>query len=157
MGETKTMKTSMKNTVRLVLLALVAIFVWDLTCAIAFAQAVATNEVVVPGADSGQPLAIFTQLKPIEFLLIPAVTVLIQLLRKFIPKIPASWWPIVAPFIGATLDYAASKAGLWTGNVAIGAMLGGLGTWFHQLDKNTVDVLSNLLPSSSPPADPAKK
>lgn len=138
------MNKTLKNVLRFTLLVLLGLMVLDLACMMAIAQEV-TNTPPVPVPD-GPTLDIFKQLKPLEFLLIPAVTVLIQAARKFIPQIPDALWPWVAPFVGALLDYLASKAGLWTGNVAIGMMLGGLGTWFHQLDKNSVNVLAKLLP-----------
>lgn len=93
---------------------------------------------------------IFQILKPLQFLLIPLVTVLIQLARKFIPMIPDTYWPFVAPFLGATLDYIAGQTGLWTGNAAVGAMLGGLGTWFHQFQKQAGDPLGKLIPDAAP-------
>jgi hypothetical protein len=144
------MNTTTKNILRLAACFLLGIFMLNLMSLIAIAQ-VATN--APPTGDAGPSLEIFKTLKPIEFLLIPLVTVLIQAARKFIPKIPSAVWPWAGPFIGAILDYVATKAGLWTGNVAVGAMLGGLATWLHQLDKNSVNVLGKLLPpASSPPA-----
>lgn len=110
-----------------------------------------TNDPGTNAPPSNGVLPIFQQLKPIEFLLIPAVTILIQALRKFIPAIPDKIWPWVAPLIGAILDFVASKAGWWTGNVAVGAMLGGLGTWFHQLDKNSVNLLEKIMPPAPKP------
>jgi hypothetical protein len=146
------MKTTTKTLLRWTLLILMGICAINLIELTIFAQDAATN---APTAGSGDGmLPIFQKLKAVEFLLIPAVTVLIQLLRKFIPQIPASVWPWAAPFIGAILDYAASKAGLWTGNVVVGAMFGGLATWFHQLDKQSVNLLAKITPTSSDTVEP---
>lgn len=130
----------------MLLTIIVGFIAFDMLSAVAIAQDIATN--TPPDAGNVPALDIFKQLKPVEFLLIPLVTVVIQGARKFIPQIPDAVWPWVAPFIGAILDYTASKAGLWTGNAAVGAMLGGLGTWFHQLDKNSVNVLEKIMPTS---------
>lgn len=93
---------------------------------------------------------IFSVLKPLQFLMIPLVTVVIQLARKWVPMIPDTYWPFISPFLGATIDYIAGAAGLWTGNAAVGALFGGLGVWFHQLQKQAGDPLSKLIPDNKP-------
>jgi hypothetical protein len=150
------MKTNTKQLLRGLFLALIYVFVLDLAWTV-MAQTNASGTNAPPDTGSGT-LPIFNTLKPLEFLLIPAVTVLIQLVRKFVPQIPDNAWPWVAPFIGAILDYVGSKAGIWTGNVAVGAMLGGLGTWFHQINRTVGDPLGNILPpanSKTPPPAPS--
>ncbi len=90
--------------------------------------------------------AFFTKMAPLQFVLVPIVTVSISVVRKYTTKIPEAVWPYASPFIGAGLDWLGTNFGLWSGNVAAGAMLGGLSTWFHQIDKHGPDLLSNLLP-----------
>jgi len=77
-----------------------------------------------------------------KFLLVPIVTILIQAVRKWIPKIPPNYFPWIAPIIGGLLDYGASKAGIWTGSGEIGLMCGGLATWFHQTGRQTAELIS---------------
>lgn len=148
------MKTMTKNTLRLLMFTVLGILMFNILSFIAIAQDVSTNLPPAAGSGTVAPLEIFAKLKGLEFLLIPLVTVLIQAARRYIPQIPDAIWPWVGPFIGAILDYAATKAGLWTGNLAVGAMLGGLATWFHQLDKNSVNVLGRMLPPASAPPTP---
>lgn len=130
----------MKTLTRLTILSLLTLLIM-LVASVCHAQD--TNSVpVTPPAVTH----FFEIIKPFEFLLIPIVTVFIQLVRKFVPQIPSGVWPYAAPFIGALLDWLATKMGLWSGNPMIGAMLGGLATWFHQADKQGPDVLSKMLP-----------
>lgn len=89
-------------------------------------------------------------LQPLQFLIIPLVTVIIMGVKKLVPKIPPVAWPFVAPFIGALLDYAAAKAGWVTGSPVVGAMLGGLGTWFHQTGSQTKQAISGTGDSGQP-------
>jgi hypothetical protein len=151
--QTKIMNTRIRSTI-LTTVLLTALALSIMVVASAFGQ---TN--LLPGLP-GQPSipapasALLKQLQPVQFLLVPATTVLITVFRRFIPKIPSQAWPFVAPFIGATLDYAAGKAGLWTGNAAVGAMLGGLGTWFHQLDKQTLGLTDKIAGVAPKPTTP---
>jgi hypothetical protein len=150
------MKISTKQVVRWFLLTLVIVLMFDLAwSALAQTNVSGSGTNAPPNTGSGGGvLSIFSQLSGWEFLLIPFCTVLIQAVRKFVPQIPSNVWPWVAPFIGAILDYLGSKVGIWTGNVAVGAMFGGLATWFQQLDKQSVGFLDRILPpaSSQPPS-----
>lgn len=67
-----------------------------------------------------------------KFLLVPASLVIVMAVKWLFGRIPDKLLPWIAPFIGAFLDLAASKAGFWTGDAGIGATMGGLATWFHQ-------------------------
>ncbi len=65
-------------------------------------------------------------------MLLPITLVLVAAIKKWVTFIPDKALPWVAPVIGGLLDMAAEKFGLWTGNPAIGAAMGGLATWAHQ-------------------------
>ena len=75
-----------------------------------------------------------------QALLVPVCLVLTNLVKKYVAFIPDNALPFVAPVLGGLLDMAATKFGLWSGNVAVGATMGALATWFHQAyNQNTAD------------------
>lgn len=110
------------KTTRLLLLALLAA---------PLALLAQTNGVAITPADE-KIADIFSKLSAWQFLLVPTVMALVQALKTWVPLIPSRFLPWVAPFIGAALDYAASKAGFWTSDPAIGALIGGAAVWAHQ-------------------------
>lgn len=67
-----------------------------------------------------------------KFLIAPVTLIAVAALKKWVAMIPDKWLPWTAPLIGAVLDQLAAKFGLWTGDLAAGAALGGLATWAHQ-------------------------
>ncbi len=67
-----------------------------------------------------------------QTMLLPITLVIVMAVKKWVSFIPDKALPWVAPVIGGLLDMAAEKFGLWTGNPAIGAAMGGLATWAHQ-------------------------
>jgi hypothetical protein len=97
-----------------------------------------------------------------SWLLIPATTAFIEAFKKYVVRIPSVWQPILAPFIGAGLDFLAQKAGLWTGSLATGALFGMAGVWFHQLgtqvtinnqavDNNTANTVTKTTTKTTTP------
>lgn len=98
---------------------------------------------------------LFDKFSYFQFLLLPILTALALLVKKYIPRIPDVAFPYLLPVIGAIFDYLAIQMNLWQGNAAAGAVFGGLSVWVHQLFKQTVeakeksisksiDVVSNL-------------
>ena len=92
-----------------------------------------------------------------KLMIVPVAATIIQGLKVWIPKIPGGVWPILAPVVGMLIDFLASKVGLWTGNVMVGLMFGGLATWFYQLDKSTVGVMAGTNPPEAQSAQEAQK
>lgn len=66
--------------------------------------------------------------------LIPAfVPVVLALLKTLVPKIPKVWLPVLAPVLGAGAEVALHFAGVSTGGVLVGALLGAAGLWLREL------------------------
>lgn len=77
-------------------------------------------------------------------MLLPITLVLVAGIKKYVRLIPDRYLPIAAPIVGGLLDMAAQKFGFWTGNAAVGAAMGALATWAHQLwNQNTGSDYSN--------------
>lgn len=107
-------------------------------CSFGILVAQTTNSAPILNPDE-KIAGLFSKFSYWQFLLIPIITALISGLRQLVPKIPSAMLPWLAPFIGAILDWAAMKSGIWTGgNVAIGLLLGTSATWFHQIGKQTM-------------------
>lgn len=89
-------------------------------------------------------------------MLLPITMVLVYAVKKWVAFIPDKFLPWTAPIIGGLLDMAAQKFGLWTGNPAVGAAMGGLATWAHQVfnqmsePKETTDVPAGDNEGSAP-------
>lgn len=81
-------------------------------------------------------------------MLLPITMVLVAAIKKWVAFIPDKFLPWTAPIIGGLLDMTAQKFGLWTGNPAVGAAMGGLATWFHQAFKQL--EFGKELPSEPP-------
>lgn len=101
--------------------------------------AMAQDTNAVPGATGG---GLSAKLGQFQWVLIPLTTTVIGGLKKFISMIPSQLWPWVSPFLGAGLDWIGSKAGIWSGDPTVGALMGGAGTWFHQLLTQTKDLVA---------------
>lgn len=105
-----------------------------------------TNGVDVLPADQ-KVRDFFLGLSAWQFLLAPVVGILMQGVKNGLKMISPKFIPWLGPLVGAVLDYAAAKAGFWTGNGSVGAMMGGLATWAHQAFTQPFD----------PPAEAASK
>ena len=103
--------------------------------------------------------AFLTKYSLVKLLIVPFVTILVMAVRRWIGYIPDQVWPWATPIIGALLDYAGSKAGFWTDNVTVGAAMGGLATWFHQIGAQTREVTKKgfTYSKSSKPGDEENK
>ena len=108
-----------------------------------------TNSPIIPPPAPEKIVAFQRFISPWQFILVPIVLVIVQFFKHVIPNVPAAVWPYASPVVGALLDWIAIEAGWWTGNPTIGAMLGGLSSWFYTAIKPT-----GLLSSSSDLAKP---
>lgn len=111
-----------------------------LLCLLPLAILAQTNEFTVEDEKIRDVLGKYSMVK---IFIVPAVTVLVMALRKWVGLIPDQAWPWLAPFIGVGLDFLASKFGFWTGSVEAGAAMGGLAVWFSQLGKQTREALTD--------------
>lgn len=92
--------------------------------------------------DDAAAQAFFAKFSKWQLFLVPLVTTIVWGVKKLIPAIPPQVLPIVAPFVGVALDYVGSKFGFWSGNVAAGAVLGGLGTWFNEFQSQGRELVA---------------
>lgn len=117
--------------------------------------AVATMALVAqtnaPGPiDDAAATTFFQHFSKWQLLLIPIVTVVVAAVKKWIPLIPTQLLPWIAPFIGVGLDYFGSHLGLWSGNVAAGAAMGGLATWFNEFLSQTKELKEEVSAPATP-------
>lgn len=115
---------------------LVAI-VFDLLLLVAFAQTAPAGPI-----DDAAATAWFARFSKWQLFLVPLVTVVVAAFKKAFTAIPSQAWPWLAPFVGVGLDYVGSKFGLWSGNAAAGAILGGLSTWFYEFTAQTKEFVA---------------
>jgi len=120
-------------------------FVWAQT------NVVGTN--TPPAGTGGVPA--FTALPQwLQLLITPLTFALVALVKKYLPRISAAWLPLAAAVVGAVVNSLSDLIGLWgtqglTDSALLGAALGALATWLHQLGKQ-----SGVIPPT-PPTPPA--
>jgi hypothetical protein len=126
----------MKNKLFIIVMAVVAL-------AFAFLPLLAFGQTNDPAftADDEKIRDAIGKYSALKLFMVPLVTVLVMFARKLIGRIPDQLWPVIAPFLGVALDYAASKLGFWTGSIEAGAAMGGLAVWFSQLSKQTKELV----------------
>lgn len=92
----------------------------------------------------------FDKYSAMKLFIMPVVTLIVMLSRKYVGRIPDQAWPWLAPFIGVGADYLASKTGLWTGSAEAGAAMGGLAVWLHQWGSQSKEVWDDGFKTTKP-------
>lgn len=98
--------------------------------------------------------AFLTKYSVLKLFLVPLITVGVMGLKKVIGAIPIQVWPYVTPFLGTGLDYLGEKAGIWSGNAVVGAAMGGLAVWFHQIGAQAKEFVKEGSTRSDTPQTP---
>lgn len=97
----------------------------------------------LPGAQAVSTLSSYL------VLLIPIVVpLLIAALKNFIPKLPVWTLPIIAPALGALIDWIMQLSGMNTSGAITGALLGSAGVGIRELQNQVAQRIAN------PPAGP---
>lgn len=72
---------------------------------------------------------------PWQGFIAPVVFGVIWGLKKLLPKLPPMAILVLAPVLGAVVDYVIAQAGAWDPSGTTGAAMGALATYLHQLTK----------------------
>ena len=85
-----------------------------------------------------------TTLQAILPILVPA---LIMVIKAMIPKLPKVWLPILAPVLGAGIEFAAT--GVFGANTVVGAVLGSAGVGLREILDQVKKQMTGGLPLSA--------
>jgi uncharacterized membrane protein YuzA (DUF378 family) len=84
---------------------------------------------------NGAIVQLINELVPLTIIVV--VPVIIEWLKRLIPKVPKVWMPIAAPMIGIVGAFALNLVGLLPGDgtntTVVGAITGGLGVFLREL------------------------
>lgn len=107
---------------------------------------------VLPVAQQAQD-----QISQYLVMVIPIVVpVFLAYLKKFLPNVPSWALPILAPALGALADWIMQMAGVQTGGMVKGALLGSAGVGLRELQNQVSQAMPKQPPAALPPPPVAK-